>query len=74
MANIQFIPVCSKCGGTIFDQICYEEIPEHLATSGCIYKQYQIYPEYCKACGEPFEQIIMQKIIAINHNSGRNDF
>ena len=62
MANIQFVPVCSKCGKRIFDQICYEEIPEHLAPSKAIYKQYQISPGYCEACGEPFEQIIFDSI------------
>lgn len=57
MANIQFIPVCSKCEARIFNQVCYEEILGYLAPSGYIYKQYQISPKYCMACGEPFEQI-----------------
>ena len=68
MADIQFVPVCSECGKRIFDQICYEEMPEHIAPSGYIYKQYQISPRCCAACGEPFEQIIFdsRKITAIH--------
>lgn len=68
MANIQFVPVCSKCGERIFDPIYYGEIPEHLLPKECIYKQYQISPQYCVSCGAPFEQIIFdsQNIIKIH--------
>ena len=55
---IKFVPVCSKCGGRIYDTVACDEISQHL-TPGIFCKKYQITPSICPHCKTQFQSIVI---------------
>ena len=60
MAEIKFLPVCSKCNKIIWEQINYEAQLDKFANSRVYaFCSYAITPYECPYCGEVFESITM---------------
>ena len=74
MADIDFLPVCSKCGSVQWGEII--DVEAQLNETSERYKycnSYRIYPSYCKKCGERFEQVRIPTKLPFNCYLGPNN-